>query len=100
MPSLSDITTEYELHTYLKDGTELCRMMGLLTTGQVLAGIIYRPNNITTLEEKNISLFLGHVEKELGLRDLFGKDNGSQVFSQVFKLPHSPLWTGQGVQKE
>ena len=79
MPSLSDITTEYELYTYLKDGTELCRMIGLLTTGKILAGIIYRPNNITTLEEKNISLFLGHVEEELGLGDLFGKENGSQV---------------------
>ena len=54
--------TEYELYTYLKDGTELCRLIGLLTTGQVLVGIIYRPNNITTLEEKNISLFLSHVD--------------------------------------
>ena len=79
MPSLSDIKTEYELYTYLKDGTELCRMIGFLTTGQVLAGITYGPNNISTLEEKNISLFLGHVEKELGLQNLFGRENGSQV---------------------
>ena len=89
MPSLSDITTEYELYTYLKDGTELCRMIGLLTTGQVLAGIIYRPNNITTLEEKNIGLFLGHVEKELGLPSFLGKESESQVlhkFSNFHKF--------------
>ena len=79
MPSLADIRTEYELYTYLKDGTELCRMIGLVTTGQVLQGIIYRPNNISTLEEKNISLFLSHVEKELKLSDLFGRENGSQA---------------------
>ena len=79
IPSLRDIVSEYELYTYLKDGTELCRMIGLVTTGQVLQGIVYRPNNISTLEEKNISLFLSHVEKELKLSDLFGRENGSQA---------------------
>ena len=26
IPSLGQLTEEYELHTYLKDGTELCRL--------------------------------------------------------------------------
>ena len=90
IPSLRDIASEYELYMYLKDGTELCRMIGLVTTGQVLQGIVYRPNNISTLEEKNISRFLSHVEKELKLSDLFGRKNGSQIL-QTFANFHIVL---------
>ena len=42
MPGLADLKKESELYTYLKDGTELCRMIGLVTKGQVLEGITYR----------------------------------------------------------
>ena len=65
-------------------------MIGLVTQGQVLQGIVYRPNNISTLEEKNISLFLSHVEKELKLSDLFGRENGSQIL-QTFANFHIVL---------
>ena len=33
---------EKDLYDYLKDGTELCRMIGLLTNGAVLDNIEYR----------------------------------------------------------
>ena len=56
-------------------------MIGLLTKGKVPEGIVYRPNNISTLEEKNITLFLTHVEKELNLYKLFEK-HGNQVFQK------------------
>ena len=42
VPSLSNIKTEEELYTYLKDGTELCRMIGIVTKGTVLEKITYR----------------------------------------------------------
>ena len=42
VPNLSEIRTEFELYTYLKDGTELCRAIGLATQGRVLDGIFYR----------------------------------------------------------
>ena len=42
VPNISAIRTEYELYTYLKDGTELCRMIGLVSQGRVLEGIVYR----------------------------------------------------------
>ena len=79
VPSLSEITTEYELYTYLKDGTELCRMIGLVARGRVLEGIVYRPNNISSLEEKNVSLFIIFVETEFNVKSIFGA-HGSQVF--------------------
>ena len=65
VPSLDEVTTEYELYQYLKDGTELCRIIGLITIKQVLQGITYRTNNISNLEEKNVKLFISYVEKEL-----------------------------------
>ena len=34
--------TEKDLYDHLKDGTELCRMIGLLTDGAVLENIEYR----------------------------------------------------------
>ena len=79
VPSLSEITTEYELHQYLKDGTELCRVIGLITTKQTLAGITYRTSSISNLEEKNIKLFVAHVEKELNITNIFGS-HMEQVF--------------------
>ena len=72
MPSLSEISSEFELYNYLKDGTELCRMIGLIAQGRVLDGVIYRANNISCLEEKNVSLFLSFVESEFKLQNLFG----------------------------
>ena len=81
VPNLFEMTREVELYTYLKDGTELCRMISLLINGRPLEEIVYRPNNISSLEEKNVSLFLRFVEKELNLPSLFG-DNGSQVFKK------------------
>ena len=42
VPDLSNIKTEAELYTYLKDGTELCRMIGIVTKGTVLEKITYR----------------------------------------------------------
>ena len=42
VPNLHNISTEFELYTYLKDGTELCRAIGLATQGRVLSGIFYR----------------------------------------------------------
>ena len=79
VPSLSEITNQYELYTYLKDGTELCRMIGLVARGRVLEGIVYRPNNISSLEEKNVSLFINFAETEFKVKSIFGA-HGSQVF--------------------
>ena len=42
VPSLKNIKTEVELYNYLKDGTELCRMIGVVTKGTVLENITYR----------------------------------------------------------
>ena len=74
-PSLEELQTEYELYMYMKDGTELCRMIGLLTKGKVPEGIIYRTNNISTLEEKNLVLFIKIVTEEFkdskDLKDIF-----------------------------
>ena len=79
MPGLSEIRCENELYKYLKDGTELCRMIGLLVKGRVLERIIYNPNNISILEEKNIGLFVNFVKEEVGLGNMFG-DLGIRVF--------------------
>ena len=79
MPGLSEIRSENELYKYFKDGTELCRMIGLLVKGHALERIIYNPNNISILEEKNIGLFLNFVKEELGLGHMFG-DLGVRVF--------------------
>ena len=74
-PSLEELQTEYELYMYMKDGTELCRMIGLLTKGKVPEGIFYRTNNISTLEEKNLVLFIKIVTEEFkdskDLKDIF-----------------------------
>ena len=80
VPNLFEITREYELYTYLKDGTELLRMIGLLVTGCVPDGIVYRSSNISILEEKNVSLFVNFAEKELRLESIFGAF-GSNVFN-------------------
>ena len=42
VPSLAEIRNEEELYNYLKDGTELCRVIGIVTHGQLPEGIIYR----------------------------------------------------------
>ena len=45
----------------------------MVTTGTVPAGITYRTNNVSNLEEKNIRLFITTVENELKIKDVFGK---------------------------
>ena len=47
-------------------------MISLVNQGQVMEGIVYRPNNITALEEKNITLFLKYIEEKIKLTILFG----------------------------
>ena len=42
VPSLAEIQTKEGLYNYLKDGTELCRVIGTVTNGQLPEGIIYR----------------------------------------------------------
>ena len=79
MPGLSEIRCGNDLYKYLKDGTELCRMIGLLVKGRVLERIIYNPNNISILEEKNVGIFLNFVKEELGLENMFG-ELGVRVF--------------------
>ena len=63
---------------YLKDGSELCRMIGLVTKGRVPEGVFFWTNNISTLEEKNLALFIKIVAEEFGesdkdLKDIFKK---------------------------
>eukprot|EP00092_Neocalanus_flemingeri_P026485 GFUD01028707.1.p1 GENE.GFUD01028707.1~~GFUD01028707.1.p1 ORF type:complete len:1203 (-),score=297.06 GFUD01028707.1:58-3408(-) len=38
-----------------------------------MEGITYRTNNVSTLEEKNIRLFINYVENEFKIKDVFGK---------------------------
>ena len=79
-PGLNEISSEYELYQYLKDGTELCRVIGLITyQKQTLEGIIYRTNSISDLDEKNIKLFIKFVESELKIQNVFGSHQ-EQVF--------------------
>ena len=54
-------------------------MIGLLARQRVLDGIIYRPNNISSLEEKNVSLFISFVETEFKIKNIFGA-HGPQIF--------------------
>ena len=79
IPSLDEITNDFELYQYLKDGTELCRVIGLITNERVLDGITYRTSSISNLEEKNIKLFISTVERELKIEDIFSKHR-EQVF--------------------
>ena len=73
LTNLNDFETRYEFYSYLKDGIELCRVIGIVTKGYIPDGIVYRTNNISTLEEKNIYLFIDEVEKQLKIKNIFGK---------------------------
>ena len=44
--SVKPVSSERELFLYLKDGTELCRIVGFLTNGKVPEEILYRTQNI------------------------------------------------------
>ena len=55
------------------------RIIGLLTTGSVPEGILYRTNCISTLEEKNVKKFLDIVKEYLKIKDVFGKE-GEKIF--------------------
>ena len=52
-------------------------MIGLLTRGRVPEGIVYQTNNISTLEEKNLDIFIQIVAEEFkgnkDLKDIFKK---------------------------
>ena len=52
LTNLNDLETRYEFYSYLKDGIELCRVIGIVTKGYIPDGIVYRTNNISSLEEK------------------------------------------------
>ena len=60
-------------------------MLGLVTQGQILVGITYRTNNISSLEEKNIKLFIEHAEKDLDIKNIFGP-KGEKVFREFESL--------------
>ena len=44
--SASQVKSEGELYSYLKDGTELCRIVGFLCQRKVPDEILYRTQNI------------------------------------------------------
>ena len=67
IPRLDQVMEEFDLYVYLKDGTELVRVIGLLTLGQVPDEVLYRTNSVSTLEEKNVQLFLKVVREQLGM---------------------------------
>ena len=91
-PGLEELQTEYDLYVYLKDGTELCRMIGLLTKGRVPEGIIYETNNMSVLEEKNLLLFIKIVAEEFAdtkdLKDIFKKPVGKGTKMEAPELRH------------
>ena len=91
-PGLEELLTEYDLYVYLKDGTELCRMIGLLTKGRVPEGIIYETNNMSALEEKNLLLFIKIVEEEFAdtkdLKHIFKKPVGKGTKMEAPELRH------------
>ena len=80
IPSLGQLTEESDLYIYLKDGTELARIIGLLTRGSVPDGIYYRTNNVPTIEGRNVQLFIDLVQETLKIEDVFGKEEGQKVF--------------------
>ena len=43
--SVKKVSSERELFLYLKDGTELCRIVGVLTQGRVPEEMVYRTQN-------------------------------------------------------
>ena len=68
----------------LKDGTELCRIIGLLTEKKVSEEIVYSTKNVSNNEEKNITLFLETVERTTGLKDLFGSLGSKALRKMIF----------------
>ena len=44
--SASQVRGEAELYSYLKDGSELCRIVGFLSQGKIPEEILYRTQNI------------------------------------------------------
>ena len=64
-------------------------MIGLLTKGKVPEGIIYRTNNISTLEEKNLVLFISIVAEEFtDLKDIFKKSKKKDPTKESSKGGH------------
>ena len=83
---LKSLNTDRELHYHLKDGKDLCCLAGKLALDRIPDGIIYATSNTPMLEEKNIKLFLDTVEKELGIRKLFGSKE-EKVFKNLEDFP-------------
>ena len=75
-----------ELILFSKDGTELCRIVGLLTEKKVSEEIVYSTKNISNNEEKNLTLFLETVERTTGQRDLFGS-LGNKALRKIIFFP-------------
>ena len=70
----------------MKDGTELCRIIGLLTEKKVSEEIVYSTKNVSNNEEKNVTLFLETVERTTGHKDLFGS-LGSKALRKLIFFP-------------
>ena len=68
----------------LKDGAELCRIVGLLTEKKVSEEIVYSTKNVSNNEEKNLTLFLDTVERTTGLKDLFGSLGNKALRKLIF----------------
>ena len=63
--SVKQVSSERELFLYLRDGTELCRIVGVLTQGRVPEEMVYRTQNFSNLQQNNVALFLRIVEAEI-----------------------------------
>ena len=63
--SVKQVSSERELFLYLRDGTELCRIVGVLTQGRVPEEMVYRTQSFSHLHQSNVALFLRIVETEI-----------------------------------
>ena len=63
--SVKQVSSERELFHYLRDGTELCRIVGVHTQGRVPEEMVYRTQNFSNLQQNNVALALGIIESEI-----------------------------------
>ena len=63
--SVRQVSSERELFLYLRDGTELCRIVGVHTQGRVPQEMVYRTQNFSNLHQNNVALALGIIETEI-----------------------------------
>ena len=52
----------------------MCRIIEKLSKCNIRDEINYKTQSLSSLQEKNVALFLKSVEQSLGLKDLFGKE--------------------------